>query len=86
MEMCAACRAVQDGQSANEGHAALMSLGRRGYRGFGKSRAKGGEHYVCRLCGTEWRRENGMHPVIRKGGWKLPVPLLSSMISGVIHR
>lgn len=85
MAMCAACRAVQESQSANDGHAALMSLGRRGYRGFGRIRVDGGEHYVCRLCGTEWRRENGMHPV-EKSGWKLPVPRLSSMIFNVMHR
>jgi hypothetical protein len=73
MEMCAACQAILDGQQAGAGHAALMSLGRRGYRVSSRSRSDGGEHYVCRICGSEWRREHGMHPV-KKGGLKLPVP------------
>jgi len=67
MAMCAACQAMLEGQHAGDGHAALMSRGRRGYRVFGKSRSEGGEHYVCRLCGSEWRRDHGMQPVKRPG-------------------
>ena len=49
-----------------------MSLGRRGYMQSAKARTSGGEYFVCRLCGVEWRRENGMHEVVRKkSGWSL---------------
>jgi hypothetical protein len=75
MAMCAACQAMLEGQHAGDGHAALMSKGRRGYRVFGKSRNEGGEHYVCRVCGSEWRRDHGMH-LIERSGFRLPTPHL----------
>lgn len=69
MAMCAACSALQQG---GQEHAALMSKGRRGLQTAVRVRADGGEYFVCRLCGAEWRRENGMHPVPRKkSGWPL---------------
>jgi len=69
MAMCTACSALQQG---GHEHAALMSLGRRGYMQSAKARTSGGEYFVCRLCGAEWRRENGMHEVVRKkAGWSL---------------
>jgi hypothetical protein len=67
MTMCAACSALQQG---GQEHAALMSKGRRGYLAGSRSRSSGGELFICRLCGAEWRRENGMHPVPKKkSGW-----------------
>ena len=67
MTMCAACSALQQG---GQEHAALMSKGRRGYLAGARARSSGGELFVCRLCGAEWRRENGMHPVPKKkSGW-----------------
>jgi hypothetical protein len=72
MAMCAACQAMLEGQHAGDGHAALMSKGRRGYRVFGKSRNDGGEHYVCRICGSEWRRDHGMQPMKPRFGLLLP--------------
>jgi hypothetical protein len=69
MTMCTACSALQQG---GHEHAALMSLGRRGYMQSAKARTSGGEYFVCRLCGAEWRRDNGMHEVVRKkAGWGL---------------
>lgn len=69
MTMCAACSALQQG---GQEHAALMSKGRRGLQLTARVRLDGGEHFVCRLCGAEWRRENGMHPMPKKkGGWAL---------------
>jgi hypothetical protein len=68
--MCAACSALQQG---GHEHAALMSKGRRGYLAGAEDRSSGGELFVCRLCGAEWRRENGMHPVPKKkSGWRMP--------------
>lgn len=72
MAMCTACQAMLEGQHAGHGHAALMSKGRRGYRLFGKSRNDGGEHYVCRICGSEWRRDHGMQPMKPRFGLRLP--------------
>lgn len=71
MTMCAACSALRQGGSE---HAALMSRGRRNYLGRGKNKSGAGELFVCRLCGAEWLRENGMHPVPKKkNGWSLPL-------------
>jgi hypothetical protein len=69
MVMCAACSALQQGGVE---HAGLKSQGRRGYQVTARVRMGGGEYFVCRLCGAEWLRENGMHPVPRKkSGWPL---------------
>jgi hypothetical protein len=43
-----------------------MSKGRRGLQTVARVRMSGGEYFVCRLCGAEWRRDNGMHPVPKK--------------------
>jgi hypothetical protein len=63
MTMCSACNALQHG---GREHAALMSKGRRGLQTSARARMSGGEYFVCRLCGAEWLRDNGMHPVPRK--------------------
>jgi len=70
MTMCAACNALQQG---GHEHAALMSKGRRGYLDGARGLPDGGELFVCRLCGAEWWRDNGMHPVPKKkSAWSLP--------------
>ncbi len=63
MTMCSACSALQHG---GREHAGLMSKGRRGLQTASRVRTSGGEYFVCRLCGAEWRRDNGMHPVPKK--------------------
>lgn len=69
MAMCAACCALQQG---GREHAGLMSKGRRGLQMTARARTDGGEYFVCRLCGAEWHRDNGMHPVPKKRpGWPL---------------
>lgn len=68
MTMCSECNALQHG---GREHAGLMSKGRRGL--YTNARLPtSGEYFVCRLCGAEWRRDNGMHPVPKKkSGWAL---------------
>lgn len=63
MTMCSACSALEHGGCE---HAALMSKGRRGLQTSARVRSDGGEYFVCRLCGAEWRRDKGMHPVPKK--------------------
>lgn len=72
MAMCLACIALQHG---GHEHAGLMSKGRRGFQTTTRVRVSGGEYFVCRLCGTEWRRDNGMHPMPkRKPSWPHLLP------------
>ena len=68
MTMCSACSALQQG---GREHAGLMSKGRRGLQTAARVRLSGGEYFVCRLCGAEWRCDKGMHPMPRKPGWPL---------------
>lgn len=69
MTMCSACSALQAGGLE---HAGLMSKGRRGLQSTPRVRMSGGEYFICRLCGAEWLRDNGMHPVPKKkSGWPL---------------
>lgn len=75
MTMCSECSALQHG---GREHAGLMSKGRRGLQTNARVRMSGGEYFVCRVCGAEWRRDNGMHPVPKKK----PVWPLSSLRQG----
>jgi hypothetical protein len=69
MTMCSECNALQNG---GREHAGLMSKGRRGLSGNPRLAFSDAEYFVCRLCGAEWRRDNGMHPVPKKKpGWPL---------------
>ena len=63
MAMCAACSALQDG---GQEHAGLMRKGRRGLQAPARGSMGGAEYFVCRLCGAEWLRDNGMQPVPKK--------------------